>query len=169
MKKNIRYQWLLFLLAGLFTISGCTKEDKCETVDCQNGGTCLDGNCGCPKGYLGSRCETMDKPYFLCGNSSKRWKFSSIEEDGVKIALDDEDKLFRMELRSDGKAISIWGEDTTVGAWSYNQATDKLTMEEDIMDSFTLSETYFSVTRNQSKSWRGGDKVVKQVITFEKE
>lgn len=153
----------------MFAISGCTKEDKCETVDCQNGGTCVDGNCGCPKGYLGSRCETMDKPYFLCGNSSKKWKFSFIEEDGVKITLDDEDKSYRMELRSDGKVISTWAgtQDTSVGAWSYNQATDKLTMEEDIMDSFTVSESQFVITRNQAKSRSGGDKVVKQVITFE--
>jgi len=36
----------------------CTKEqDSCENVSCQNGGTCLDGICDCPNGFVGEFCE----------------------------------------------------------------------------------------------------------------
>ncbi len=30
----------------------------CDTIVCQNGGTCNNGNCNCPAGYTGNRCQT---------------------------------------------------------------------------------------------------------------
>lgn len=49
---------LLLLLAA----TACTEKNKCETLDCQNGGTCEDGYCKCPEGYIGSLCEIKDNP-----------------------------------------------------------------------------------------------------------
>lgn len=50
-----------------FALSSCKKEkDPCENVQCLNGGTCNDGNCNCPAGYSGSRCETYQ---FDCINN----------------------------------------------------------------------------------------------------
>ena len=45
-----------------FTGMHCEHEDLCITqnVDCQNGGTCVDGTCQCPEGYAGINCEHFD-------------------------------------------------------------------------------------------------------------
>jgi hypothetical protein len=48
----------LFLgsIAAMCLFSSC-KSDPCETVNCENGGTCVDGTCNCPTGYSGVICQ----------------------------------------------------------------------------------------------------------------
>jgi len=45
-----------------FSGISCEIEDSCVTqnVECQNGGTCVDGICECPVGYIGTNCESFD-------------------------------------------------------------------------------------------------------------
>jgi hypothetical protein len=38
-------------------LTSCEKEDSCSTIECQNGGTCDDGTCNCPDGFIGTSCE----------------------------------------------------------------------------------------------------------------
>jgi hypothetical protein len=52
---------LLSSIAVMCLFSSC-KEDKCETVSCQNGGTCVEGTCNCPTGYSGANCEIAPDP-----------------------------------------------------------------------------------------------------------
>ena len=67
--KNLR----TILLTGVLTMgvfstviySSCSKKDKCEGIQCKNGGTCNDGVCKCPLGYEGANCETASKSKFL--------------------------------------------------------------------------------------------------------
>lgn len=62
MKNNNLY---VVMLATLFVSTLCftaCKEDDpdpCETVECQNGGTCDNGNCDCQEGFSGTNCETV--------------------------------------------------------------------------------------------------------------
>jgi hypothetical protein len=38
------------------------KVDKCKTINCQNGSSCVDSFCNCPPGYTGAECQTkIDK------------------------------------------------------------------------------------------------------------
>ena len=45
-----------------FSGANCEIEDLCVTnnVNCQNGGTCVNGACDCPDGFLGANCQTVD-------------------------------------------------------------------------------------------------------------
>ncbi|TAE48564.1 MAG: hypothetical protein EAZ89_15145, partial [Bacteroidetes bacterium] len=53
---------LLPLLLSLLCLLASCKNDPCETVACQNGGTCdpETGSCQCAEGFKGAFCETFD-------------------------------------------------------------------------------------------------------------
>ena len=51
----------MLLITALCTVlSTQSCKNECDDVICQNGGTCVDGTCDCPGGYLGSTCENFD-------------------------------------------------------------------------------------------------------------
>ncbi len=54
---------LLPLLAILFLVAtqSC-KQNVCEGVVCNNGGTCKDGSCECPPGFSGADCSQQIEP-----------------------------------------------------------------------------------------------------------
>lgn len=63
---------LIAVVFGIATIPACTVEDTnnndCNPA-CQNGGSCVDGQCDCPFGYSGASCETAEacvNPNFVC-------------------------------------------------------------------------------------------------------
>ncbi len=59
MKKLILFtSFITIAIFSAVVYSGCTKADKCADITCQHGGTCSDGVCKCPTGYLGANCET---------------------------------------------------------------------------------------------------------------
>jgi hypothetical protein len=53
---------VLFSAILLCIISSCNSDssNSCDTVVCQNGGTCDDGSCECPTGFSGTNCETVE-------------------------------------------------------------------------------------------------------------
>lgn len=62
----------LIALSALVTVASATaifstscSKDECKDVTCQNGGVCSGGNCTCPVGYEGSRCETKSRDKFI--------------------------------------------------------------------------------------------------------
>ncbi len=62
----------LIALSALVTVASATaifstscSKDECKDVTCQNGGVCSGGNCTCPVGYEGSRCETKSRDKFV--------------------------------------------------------------------------------------------------------
>jgi hypothetical protein len=81
--KSIR----IIALSALVTIgtfstvfyTACNK-DECKDVTCQNGGVCDGGNCICPTGYEGSKCETAARAKFM-----KTW--SAADTQVTPIAL----------------------------------------------------------------------------------
>lgn len=59
--------WLMALLLiglALSSLPGC-RRDPCETVTCQNGGACIEGDCECPEGFQGEFCESFESSEFL--------------------------------------------------------------------------------------------------------
>ncbi|MCB0794696.1 MAG: hypothetical protein KDB88_08165, partial [Flavobacteriales bacterium] len=46
-------------------LTGCKKDDPCDDVVCQNGGSCNDGSCSCATGYEGSTCGTEVRAKFI--------------------------------------------------------------------------------------------------------
>ncbi len=48
------------LIFVLLCLSSC-REDPCDSIDCINGGSCVEGICDCPEGFEGVRCEILDQ------------------------------------------------------------------------------------------------------------
>lgn len=53
----VLYTAVLTIAAFTAVVTGSCKKDKCETVFCQNGGTCSNGACLCATGYQGTTCQ----------------------------------------------------------------------------------------------------------------
>jgi len=50
---------LSILILGLgLCLASC--GDPCDDVACQNGGTCIEGDCSCPSGFSGTTCQIED-------------------------------------------------------------------------------------------------------------
>ena len=50
--------FVLIVFATALNIQSC--KDECDTVVCQNGGSCEEGICACPDGFSGANCETKE-------------------------------------------------------------------------------------------------------------
>lgn len=46
-------------LAALLSLSSCAPKSGCDTLVCQNGGTCAADFCSCPTGFDGPQCENL--------------------------------------------------------------------------------------------------------------
>lgn len=78
------YKNLLFTFSLLCILSAC-KKDACETVICNNGGSCKDGTCTCPVGYEGVFCETSIALLFT-GNYAATYDCTSATQE-VALSL----------------------------------------------------------------------------------
>lgn len=57
LKKALSYGSSLLILGALIHFSSCAPANSCDTLVCQNGGTCAADFCNCPTGYDGPQCE----------------------------------------------------------------------------------------------------------------
>ena len=82
-------RFLAFAAAAFLTVSSVVyfnscKKDPCKDVVCNNGGTCVDGNCSCTTGYEGADCSTEMRTKFIvsgsfteAGHTDSSWNSSS--------------------------------------------------------------------------------------------
>ncbi len=72
--KNSRYAIMAalftFLAFASVTYTSC-KKDPCAVYSCQNNGTCSDGKCVCPSGYVGVHCENLAPSIVMLRNNAK--------------------------------------------------------------------------------------------------
>src|SRR5471030_2433993 len=79
---------IVFVTIGAFSAvmyTACTK-DHCDNVACLNGGSCDVGNCICPAGYEGNRCQTFSRDKFV-GNYNGGDSCTVMGADGYPIHL----------------------------------------------------------------------------------
>lgn len=63
--KNLTTYFSLTALMLAIGIGFNACNDPCNDIECNNGGTCVDGNCDCPENYSGKFCDTYIDP---CNN-----------------------------------------------------------------------------------------------------
>lgn len=62
--------FLFLSAAAIALLLSFTACDPCEDVNCQNGGTCNEGECLCISGYEGVDCETQTSLKYLGTHSA---------------------------------------------------------------------------------------------------
>lgn len=75
---------LLFAFLALNTLfySSCGKDDPCELISCQNGGTCVNGACDCPEGFSGPDCSNVETPSKIRVTNIKVTDFPATDDNG---------------------------------------------------------------------------------------
>jgi hypothetical protein len=63
--RNVLLAALTITIACFAIVYTSCKKDHCNNVVCQNGGACDGGNCTCPAGFEGTRCETLSRDKFI--------------------------------------------------------------------------------------------------------
>jgi hypothetical protein len=77
MTNILKSNWILILMIAVSAaFASC---DQCQGINCQNEGSCEKGECECPSGFSGDRCEFEDK----CLTGSLDCKNGGICKDGA--------------------------------------------------------------------------------------
>lgn len=63
--RNVVLTTILTISVFSAVIYTSCKKDKCSNVICLNLGACDGGNCYCPTGYEGRRCDTLARNKFI--------------------------------------------------------------------------------------------------------
>lgn len=71
---------LAFLLLSISF--SCDKDEVCELINCENGGTCINGSCNCTAGYTGGNCSQQIVPSSIRITKITVLRFPSTNENG---------------------------------------------------------------------------------------
>ena len=53
---------VIFLSVGIYSCGNDEEVDICESVFCNSGGDCVNGECVCRTGFSGTSCENENMP-----------------------------------------------------------------------------------------------------------
>lgn len=72
MKKQLKTSFIttLAILISFAAMlhTACSKKDSCKDIICLNQGTCNNGTCVCPIGFIGTTCQTKTCDAIKCQN-----------------------------------------------------------------------------------------------------
>jgi hypothetical protein len=76
MRRFLSISFSVVAALATFSMTSC-EGDKCKAIVCANNGACNEdnGDCTCPLGYIGERCETIARKSFI-----GTW---TVDEDGT--------------------------------------------------------------------------------------
>lgn len=72
---------LLTVTALLLLFTTCTKKDDCPT--CENGGTCVGGECDCPPAWTGEKCQIEKMPSSMIIHAVKVLSWPQADQAGA--------------------------------------------------------------------------------------
>ncbi len=167
MKSIFKAFFTVAVLAAVTTISSCVK-DECADVVCQNGGTCVSGNCDCTAGYEGTLCETQERAKFIgtytATDNPGSLVYSVSIGNGtnitaVVISSDFSDDYFVNSINAtvSGKTITIARQEPdnddyfVEGTGTFNTSTNTITWTYKIIDGTTTPEQSIDYTASWVK------------------
>ncbi len=98
---------VVFILSSILYTS--CKSDPCKGLVCLHNGLCYGGNCTCPTGYSGSRCETIATTRIKWINASYTKVYYSINNVDTNT-LNAGDSITK---------TGQYGDTTRINAWTY--------------------------------------------------
>jgi len=100
--KEMKKLVLICLVAMMAIMQSC--KDECKDVNCQNGGSCIEGTCECLEGFSGTNCETRGIDAFIGA-----WTGNNVcpDEDPLLINVD----IAEIEGSDTMVTVAIDGED----------------------------------------------------------
>lgn len=114
----------LFILAliGAALSHSCQKDPQeklCDGIICNNGGTCVNGECECPPKYTGPSCSQEVPPVKMRVGTIALTSFPPTDQQGAGWDLFDGPDVF-LSISKSGVVLyeTNWIEDLT-GAWSW--------------------------------------------------
>ena len=77
--------------------------DRCKDIVCENGGTCIEGQCACLNGYHGMRCDSVWAEQF-----TGSWQVYAVDQ-GDTIFLNDTVTFLRQDRPDQFYALGLFG------------------------------------------------------------
>lgn len=65
LKKILAPAISLCSLTLILSLSACAPKNSCDTLVCENGGTCAADFCNCPTGYDGPQCQNKTSSRYI--------------------------------------------------------------------------------------------------------
>ena len=115
MRKKFSFVKYLSGIAFCLLLMISCKEDPCDTLICVNDGTCVDGKCQCPEGFIGPTCGIQLDPC-LQKPCSEAGTQACVSNDGIARC--------DCKLGFEGELCETLWEDKFVGAYTSSELCD---------------------------------------------
>ena len=159
---------LMIALVGALTLT-LTSCDECKDVNCDNGGTCAEGNCECTDTFYGDACEVE------CVNGTYADGTCGCDAgyEGPACTVESREQFFGTYTSSASIACDVTGSgtlsDLTTSFATSSVATERMLVDlEDLTLSATVDGTNFTIVEESidTYTYTGNGSISGNVVSW---